>query len=111
MAANAATQLQGNLKPPVAAIAGWLFGGTGNWAEAQTRLSNVKNIPATYGTDITDTSNPNDVIVYCNLNRYQTTTRSDGAFYDPNTGKHVVRVLNHCGIRCADVSLPGCRHL
>ena len=98
MAAKGATKLHGTSNSNVAAIAGWLFGDKSRWAESQTRLSNVKNIPATYGKDITDTSNPNDVIVYCNLDRYQP-TKHHGTFHDPNTGMHCLRVLDHCSER------------
>ncbi|KAL9637155.1 MAG: hypothetical protein Q9164_002379 [Protoblastenia rupestris] len=85
LAAQAASDLDGDVKPPVAAIAGWLFGDPPAWDEAKKRLGNVKNIPATFSTDKKDMSNPNDIIVYCNMERYKQTDREDSALYDPDT--------------------------
>ena len=58
-----------------------------DWAEAQRRLGNVPLIPATFSTNTQDTSNSNDIIDYCNLNRLNKSKRKDGAWYDSATSK------------------------
>ncbi|KAL2056439.1 hypothetical protein ABVK25_003462 [Lepraria finkii] len=87
LAARGAADLAGHMSPDVENLAGWLFGT--NEAEAQRRLGNVQRIPATFSTNIRDLSNLNDVVVYCNMDRYQTSNRPDGALYDPNTGSYL----------------------
>lgn len=113
MAANGASKLQSNSNPSVVAIAGWLFGDSQNWAEAQTRLDNVKKIPVTYGTNVADRSNQDDVVVYCNMDRYQSTTRKDKAAYDPSTGMLIsIRPIN-CGesVITNDYNFPRSRRI
>ncbi len=71
MAALGEKSLLPPVKDPYKSFASWLFGDQAGWGEAQTRLANVKNIPATYSTNKNDKSNLNDVVVYCNMDRYQ----------------------------------------
>lgn len=80
------------MDPSIANLATWLFGPTSNWAEADSRLSGVKNIPWTgsFTTDKTDKSNTNNIIVYCDLDRYVTPSDPQkvaaGLHYDPDNG-------------------------
>ena len=104
LAAQGAADLTGHMSPDVENLAGWLFGM--NEAEAQRRLGNVQRIPATFSTNIRDLSNLNDVVVYCNMDRYQTSTRPDGALYDPNTGKMKLCLLPERGLTFANRQLP-----
>ena len=95
------------LDSDVEELAGWLFGASTNYAIAQTRLQNVGNIPQTFTSDSmaivgisptsllvcihtkkdleTNKSDMANIVVYCNLNRYQKTNRRDGALYDPDS--------------------------
>ena len=67
-------------------IATYLFGDPEKWGEAETRLSNVRNIPATFSTNIRDISNKDELVVFCNMDRYTTTTREDGALWSTYSG-------------------------
>ena len=78
-----------------------------NYPIAQTRLHNVGKIPNTFTFDSmavfetrprflcmcvypneeaeTDKSDTSNVVAYCSLDRYKSTTRRDGALYDPDS--------------------------
>ena len=67
----AAPKLNPPVREPYSDFAKWLFGDQANWGEAHTRLANVQNIPATFSSNKNDKSNLNDVVVYCNMDRYR----------------------------------------
>ncbi len=82
MAAWAAGDLGGTIQPRLAAVIGWLSGDSLQWVEGRTGLGNVHLMPSKFSNNAEDTINPNDIIVYCSLDRYEETYRPDHALFD-----------------------------
>ena len=92
---NAAQQMGPNMDPVIFTVATWLFGLAIAFENAHRRLLGLASIPWTgqFTRDKSDISNPNNVIVYCNLNRLQEpedeAKKAEGLLYDSDNGQYV----------------------